>query len=278
MSDAATTAEINRAALPLGGRVAMVTGASSGHGRAIALGLAERGAAVLCADIRQAADPDGFEGDIEVATDEAIRDAGGEARYAQADVTDLGQMQQAVALAVTEFGRLDVMVNNAGIFIENARIADESLANWERTMSVNATGVWIGCKVAITQMLKQDLLGGARGRVVNIGSIAGMIGQADLSSYSASKGAVHNLTRALAIECAKQHVNVNAVAPGYFRTAMNRSFFDDPDSARSIEEMHPWGEIGTPDDIGAAVAFLASDEAGWITGAILPVDGGFTAT
>lgn len=126
-------------------------------------------------------------------------------------------------------------------------------------------------------MRNQQIQGRSRGRIVNIGSIAGAIGQADLGAYSASKGAVHNLTRALAIECAPLQINVNAVAPGYFATAMNRGFFEDPEAVKQIRDFHPWPELGTPADIGAAVTFLASEDAAWITGSILPVDGGVIA-
>ncbi len=258
-------------------RVAVVTGSSSGHGRAIALALAAAGAAVMCCDLRKSPLPGGFEAEIEVDTDDLIRRNHGRADFETADVTVAQDMHTVAQRAVKAFGRLDVWVNNAGIFVVNASVVDETEEAWDRTMGINVKGTWLGCKAAVAAMREQEVRGRARGRIVNIGSIAGEIGQADLGAYSASKGAVHNLTRALAIECAPLRINVNAVAPGYFATAMNRGFFDDPEALAGIHDLHPWPELGTPDDIGAAVAFLASDDAGWITGAILPVDGGVTA-
>jgi NAD(P)-dependent dehydrogenase (short-subunit alcohol dehydrogenase family) len=259
------------------GRVAAITGSSSGHGRAIARALAREGAAVVCSDIRKSPLPDGFEDDIEVDTDELIRRHGGRADFIEANVMSAADMRAVVERAVSGFGRLDLFVNNAGIFVANASVVDEPEDAWDRTFDINVKGTWWGCKAAVAQMREQDPNPHARGRIVNIGSIAGEIGQADLGSYSASKGAVHNLTRALAIECAPQRINVNAIAPGYFPTAMNRDFFDDPATLAHIKEIHPWPALGSPDDIGAAVAFLGSDDARWITGAVLPVDGGFLA-
>jgi NAD(P)-dependent dehydrogenase (short-subunit alcohol dehydrogenase family) len=263
---------------PLHGRTAIVTGASSGHGRAIALALASSGANVVCSDIRKDALPSGYEADLDVDTDDLIRSRGGQSAFVKADVTKLEDHTTAVETAVDQFGRLDLYVNNAGSFLGNYSVVDETLETWERTLKINLTGTWLGCKVAVTQMRQQDRIGRSRGKVVNVGSIAGNIGQADLGSYSASKGAVHNLTRALAIECAPAYINVNAIAPGYFPTAMNRAAFDDADTYAKVQAMHPWPELGVPGDVAAAVQFLGSDAADWITGVILPVDGGFTAT
>jgi hypothetical protein len=258
------------------GRVALVTGSSSGHGRAIALRLAQEGAAVVCADVRKSALPQGFEEDIGVDTDELIRDNGGRAEYVEADVTSASAMDNGAARAVDAFGRLDVWVNNAGIFLGLASLLDESEETFDRTLAVNLKGTWLGCRAAVARMREQELLGRSRGRIVNIGSIAGEIGQGDIGAYSASKGAVHNLTRALAIECASYPINVNAVAPGYFPTAMNRAFWDDPESLAAVQALHPL-PLGVPSDIAAAVAYLASDDAAFVTGAILPVDGGVLA-
>ncbi|MHB8692087.1 MAG: SDR family NAD(P)-dependent oxidoreductase [Solirubrobacteraceae bacterium] len=260
----------------LRGRIAVVTGASSGHGRAIALRLAQEGAAVMCADIRKSALPQGFEEDISVDTDDVIRQNGGRAEYIAADVTSADAMNGTAARAVDAFGRLDIWVNNAGTFMGLASLVEESEETFDRTLAINLKGTWFGCRAAVAQMLRQELEGRSRGRVVNIGSIAGEIGQANISAYSASKGAVHNLTRALAIECAPHRINVNAIAPGYFPTAMNRVFWDDPDSLSAVQALHPL-PLGTPVDIAAAVAFLASDDAAFVTGVVLPVDGGVLA-
>lgn len=256
---------------------AVVTGSSSGHGRAIALALADAGASVVCFDLRKQAAPNGYEPDIDIDTDDLIRRRGGKAEFLQADVTELDDHMAAARLSVEAFGRVDVYVNNAGAFLGNYSIVDEPVEVWERTLKINLTGTWLGCKAAVTFMRTQEPLGRSRGKIVNVGSIAGAIGQADLGSYSASKGAVHNLTRALAIECAPLRINVNAIAPGYFPTAMNRAAFDDPDTFAKVLAMHPWPELGVPGDVASAVRFLGSDAADWITGTILPVDGGFTA-
>jgi NAD(P)-dependent dehydrogenase (short-subunit alcohol dehydrogenase family) len=260
----------------LRGRVAVVTGSSSGHGRAIALRLAREGAAVVCADVRKSPLPEGFEPDIDVDTDEVIARAGGEAEYIEADITSAAAMKAAAQTAAERFGGLDVWVNNAGVFLGLVSLLEEREEAFDKTLAVNLKGAWLGCRAAVSRMRTQDIKGRSRGRIVNIGSIAGEIGQADISAYSASKGAVHNLTRALAIECAPFQINVNAVAPGYFPTAMNRTFWDDPEALAAVEELHPL-PLGTPDDIAAATAFYASDDAAFVTGTILPVDGGVLA-
>jgi NAD(P)-dependent dehydrogenase (short-subunit alcohol dehydrogenase family) len=258
------------------GRVAVVTGASSGHGRAIALRLAQEGAAVGCLDVRMLPLPQGYDDDIDVATDDLIRTRGGDAIYVEADVTSGEALRDAAHAVVEQLGRLDAWVNNAGTFMGLASLLDESVETFDRTIEINLKGTWLGCRAAVEVMLAQERRGRSRGQIVNIGSIAGEIGQASISAYSASKAAVHNLTRALAIELAPQLINVNAVAPGYFATAMNRAFWDDAASLAAIEELHPL-PLGTPADIAAAVAFLASQDAAFVTGTILPVDGGVLA-
>jgi NAD(P)-dependent dehydrogenase (short-subunit alcohol dehydrogenase family) len=260
----------------LPGRVAVVTGASSGHGRAIALRLAQEGAAVVCVDIRKSALPAGFEEDIELDTDDAIRRRGGQAAFADADVTSAHGLDAAAGCAIETFGRLDVWINNAGVFLGMASLLDEDESAFDRTLAVNLKGTWLGCRAALAHMRDQPVEHRSRGRIINIGSIAGEIGQANIASYSASKGAVHNLTRALAIELAPLQINVNAIAPGYFPTAMNRVFWDDPQALEQVRALHPL-PLGTPTDIAATAAFLASDDAAFITGTIIPVDGGVLA-
>jgi len=260
----------------LEGQVAVVTGASSGHGRATSLRLAEEGAAVVCADLQPGARQDGFEVDLEVDTHELIERGGGRAAFAACDVTDEASLRAVADLAVERFGRLDAWVNNAGVFLGLKPLLEETPAQYRKTMEVNLDGTWYGCRAAVAKMLEQEPRGRSRGRIVNIGSVAGEFGQADIGGYSASKGAVHNLTRALAIELAPQLINVNAIAPGYFPTGMNRTFWDDPEALKAVEELHPL-PLGVPDDIAAGVAFLASDDAAFITGTILPIDGGVLA-
>ena len=262
----------------LDGRIVVVTGASSGIGRAIALGAAAEGAAVVCSDLRKSADPAGYEPDLDRDTDDLIRSKGGRAEYVQADISLAGDVQHLVDRAVEAFGRLDVMVNNAGVFPGLRTIVDETEDVFDRTLAVNTKGVWLGCKIAITQMLRQEVSGRSRGKIVNIASIAGLNGLAVTPSYCASKGAVANLTRQLATDFARKRINVNAVCPGFLQTAMGRPFYDDGNLTRALEEQTPWPELGTADDIARAAVFLASDDAAWVTGSMLVVDGGFSAS
>jgi NAD(P)-dependent dehydrogenase (short-subunit alcohol dehydrogenase family) len=261
----------------LEGRVAVVTGSSSGHGRAISLALAAEGAKLVCVDLQKSASPHGFEPDKDIDTDDVIRNRGGSAVFIAGNVSHSEDLDAAAALAVKKFGSLDIWVNNAGMFAGVASVLDESPEQFRKTLEVNAIGTWLGCKAAVRVMREQPLRGRSRGKIVNIGSVAGTIGQANSGSYSTSKGGVHNLTRALAIECAPDAINVNAIAPGYFPTAMARGYFDSPEGLEAVKKIHPWPELGEPADVAAATAFLSSIGADWITGVVLPVDGGFVA-
>lgn len=258
------------------GRVAVVTGSSSGHGRATALRLAAEGAAVVCVDLRRLPLPLGFEDDLDVSTDAAIVAANGRAVYVEGDVTDESALDAAADTAVREFGRLDAWVNNAGVFLGLASVLDETVEQFDRTIEINLKGTWLGCRAAVRKMQTQEPAGRTRGHIVNIGSVAGELGQTNIGGYSASKAAVHNLTRALAIELAPQCITVNAIAPGYFPTAMNRGFWDDPDSLAAVQALHPL-PLGVPADIAAAAAYLSSQDAAFVTGIVLPVDGGVLA-
>lgn len=258
-------------------KVAVVTGSSSGNGRAIALALAAEGASVVCSDIRREAREGGYEGDILIPTDDVIRADGGKAEYVEADAADYAAVEHLVDSAVSAFGRLDVMVNNAGIFTGLHTIVDETEDEYDRTMAVNAKSVWLGCKFAIRQMLTQEPVDGSRGRIVNIASIGGLVGLAAEPAYCASKGAVVNLTRQLAVDFAPERINVNAICPGFLATAMVRPFLDDPELNAALHAKSPWPELGTAEDVAKAAVYLSTTEARWVTGTLLTVDGGFTA-
>jgi NAD(P)-dependent dehydrogenase (short-subunit alcohol dehydrogenase family) len=262
----------------LAGRTAVVTGSSSGNGRAIAVAFAREGANVVCSDIRREAREGGYEGDIDQPTDEVVGGLGVGVEYRECDTTVADQVQGLVDTAAASFGRLDIMVNNAGVFTGLHTIVDETEEEWDFTMAVNAKGVFLGCKAAITQMLAQPDDGeSARGKVINIASIGGLVGLAAEPAYCASKGAVVNLTRQLAVDFAPERINVNAICPGFLATAMVRPFLEDPELNQVLHENSPWPTLGTAGDVAAAAVFLAGDESRWMTGSNLTVDGGYTA-
>ena len=258
------------------GKVATVTGSSSGLGRAIARQLAEEGAAVVCFDLQKAARKEGYEGDIELDTDDAIRAAGGSTTFVGGDVSKAGDVQRAIEAAKDEFGGLDIMVNNAGTTTGPATIVDETEEEFDVTLAVNTKGVWLGCKYAIEQMLGQD----RGGKIINIASAAALVGVEKEPAYGASKGAVISLTRQLAADYASRRINVNVICPGYVKTALSHLALESADAGSVIAEavsLTPLPRGGMPEDIAKAALFLASSDADWITGSTVVVDGGYTA-
>jgi NAD(P)-dependent dehydrogenase (short-subunit alcohol dehydrogenase family) len=204
-------------------QIAIVTRSSSGNGRAIALALSAAGATVVCADLDRKARKEGYEPDRDVDTDDVIRRHGGKALYVKADVRYALEVENLVTRTAADFGRLDIMVNNAGVSTGLHTIIEETEEQFDLTMAVNVKGVWIGCKYAITQMLKQEPNEtGSRGRIVNIASVAALIGLGRHPVYRASKAAVVNLTRQLAVTFGPQRISVNTVCPGLIPTAMTR--------------------------------------------------------
>lgn len=263
-------------------RIALITGSSSGIGRATAFAYSREGAKIVCADItehtwRENAPEDENNG----STHQQIKDSGGHAIYVHCDTTVPEQVEAAVAAAVKEWDRLDIMINNAGFALETRDpqpIWSTSLSTFHRTMSLNLSGVFYGIKYASAQMITQPPLpSGDRGWILNAASVFGLVGTAQAPAYCASKGAVANLTRAAAMDCAEYRIHVNAVNPGYTASHMTDPLFADEEVRGMLVGMHPFRGLGRPEDVANAYVFLASDEAGWISGVNLPVDGGFTA-
>jgi NAD(P)-dependent dehydrogenase (short-subunit alcohol dehydrogenase family) len=264
----------------LAGKVAIVTGAASGNGRGIALSLAAAGAAVVVADVRRSPRPQGFDAEPGTDTDDLIRTRGGRSAYIRADVAEADDVRKLVASCVDAFGRVDVLVNNAGIMPAQAvSFTDDSEDSYDEVMRVNARGAWLCCREVIRQMLAQQEDGSrVRGKIVNVASISGvLIGFAGFAQYAMSKGALEALTMTLAAEYAAEKITVNAIAPGFFRTAMTAAVYRDPVAARAFTQTVPMLEAGRPEDLGGVVSFLASPAADYLTGTVIPVDGGYTS-
>ena len=248
----------------LAGRVAVVTGGTSGLGRAIALAFAHEGAAVTIGDVRERP------ADGAPSTAEAIRSAGGRAAYEATDVTSRAAVEALVLRAVTEFGALDVMVNSAGVLSVLTPAVDKTEAEWARVIDVDLTGVWFGCQAALRELIRQD----RGGRIINISSRLALQGVAPgRADYCAAKGGVSSLTRQLAVEAGPHGITVNAICPGFIVTNATRELA----AAGKLEEVRrrtPYRRLGTPEDVAGCAVFLASPESEFITGQNLVVDGG----
>ncbi|MBX3567350.1 MAG: SDR family oxidoreductase [Rhizobiaceae bacterium] len=244
---------------PLDGKVALVTGASGGIGRATVDLLTRRGARVVAEDVH---------GGVDGMAAAAVATLQGDVRKAETAT-------KAVDLALSRFGRLDILVNNAAIIVTKDILSTDE-EEWNDVMAVNVTGVFHHCKAALKHMVGQK-----SGAIVSVSSISGLVGLPFQAVYCASKGAIVQLTRQLAIDYAPHGIRVNSVAPGSIDTPFLQRYLDDqPDpvaAERDIKAAHPLGRIGTPLDIAEAIAFLASDQASFITGAILSSDGGYVA-
>lgn len=249
----------------LAGKVAIVTGSGSGIGRGVALCMARAGAKVCVADVQVGAGQE---------TVGLIQQEGGQAVFVETDVSRSEDARRLVEKTVETFGKLDILVNNAGV-MHNASVVEETEDGWDRILNINLKGVFNCSKYAVPEMMKQK--GGA---IINIGSVTGILGYPNLSAYCASKGGVISLTRAMAMDYAAHNIRVNSINPGTIDTPILHRFLEtakNPESARqSFIALHPIGRLGTPEDIGHAAVFLASDWAAFITGHALVVDGGFS--
>ena len=246
----------------LEGKVALISGGARGMGAAEARLFAAEGAKVVLGDVLH---EEGQQVEAEIA------EAGGEVVFIPLDVTSESDWRNAVDTAVQRFGKLDILVNNAGIF-NRAFIHEQTEEDWDRVMDINGKGVFLGTKAAIPAMREA---GG--GSIVNISSVAGLIGSMASTSYNASKGAVRLLTKSTAVQYAKEGIRCNSVHPGPIETPMLDLVYTSPEAREQRRDAIPMGRLGNMDDVAKGVLFLASDEASYMTGSELVIDGGYTA-
>ena len=248
----------------LEGKVAVVTGSNRGIGKGIAVALAKEGCKVVVNSYREDEEAKN--------TVEEIKKLGAQSIFIKANVTREIDVRDLIEKAVKKFGMLDILVNNAGILVSGT-VTTLTEKDWDRQMDVNLKGIFLCSKYAVQQMLKQ----GKGGRIINIGSIAGLVGFPGISAYCASKGGVTELAREMALDYAKYGITVNAIDPGVIVTDMTKGMLDDAATRKMLMENTPVGRFGQPEDIGNAAVFLALDESSFITGHNLVVDGGWTA-
>lgn len=245
------------------GKAALITGGGSGIGRACGLRIAREGGAVCVADIR---------GDSASAVRAEIESEGGTAVAVVGDVASASDCERMVAATVEALGGLDVLVTSAGIHGGGQTVVDTSEETWSRVIGIDLTGAFLVSKFAVPHMRRAG--GGA---IAHVASIGGLRGSPNGTAFHSAKGGLVNLTRHMAVAHARENIRVNCVCPGVVRTPLVEQWLSDPQARRAACAWHPMNRIGRPEEIAAAVAFLCSEEAGFITGAILPVDGGHTA-
>lgn len=243
-------------------KVAIITGAGSGIGRGAALAFVRQGAKVLVADWTE-------EGGK--ATVDLIKKQKGEAIFVKVDVSNSNDAENMVKQCLAEFGRIDILFNNAGIVAMHA-LHETPEQEWDKVIDVNLKGVFLCSKAVLPQMLKQG-----KGKIINTTSIAGLVGFDQIGPYCASKGGIMALTREMALEYAPKKINVNCIAPGVIKTAMTKDMLNDPATAQSFAAGTPYPRLGEPEDIALAAVYLASDESDFVTGEVLVVDGGWTS-
>ncbi len=250
-------------------KVALVTGAGSGIGRAVALLFAQEGSSVVASDISPSNARE---------TANEVKASGGRAIAVPGDVSVGEDAESVVRETVSEFGRLDILVNSAGISARNALPEGASPeAVWDKVMDVNLKGTYLMCWYAVPEMEKA---GG--GSIINLASIMGLVGYpvgigGGFNPYPPSKGGVVQFTRTLAIDSARKNIRVNCLCPGFVSTNFTKALTEDPETNALLEGLHPMGRLGRPDEIANVALYLASDDASYVTGAALTVDGGYTA-
>jgi len=247
----------------LAGRTAVVIGGTSGIGRAIALGLAQAGANVVCSSRRQQ--------QVEEASAE-IEAIGRRTIRCTSDVADRQSLKDLLKACIMEFGRVDILVNSAGRTKREPTV-DQSEEDWNAILETNLNGTLRSC-----QVFGRHMVANGYGRIINIASLSTFVSLFEVAAYSASKAAVASLTKSLAIEWAKSGVNVNAIAPGVFRTALNQKLLDETPRGQEFLTRTPMGRFGKVEELAGAAVFLASDAASYVTGEVLVVDGGFLAS
>jgi NAD(P)-dependent dehydrogenase (short-subunit alcohol dehydrogenase family) len=246
------------------GKIGIVTGGTSGIGRDAAILFAKEGAKVVVAGRR---DVEGGE------TLDLVRKAGGDGLFVKTDVSRAAEVRALVEKTVGEFGRLDFAFNNAGIEGKWIPIAEQAEEDWDQTIDINLKGVWLCMKYEIQQMLKQRK-GGA---IVNMSSIAGMMGSAGAATYCASKHGVMGLTKSGALEIARSGIRINAICPAVIETPMGERVFGEPEMRKHATSLHPLGRFGTPMEVAEAVVWMCSEHASFMTGQWIVLDGGFLA-
>ncbi|MBD3310279.1 glucose 1-dehydrogenase [Candidatus Woesearchaeota archaeon] len=246
----------------LNDKVAVVTGARRGIGKGIAEKLAEAGAKIVISDIDQE--------ECDSAAAEIAERFSREAIGIKCDVSSKEEVDSLIQKTVERFGKLDILVNNAGIFFQKP-LMDYTEEDWDKVLQVNLKGVYLCSQAAAREMIKNSY-----GKIVSVSSIAGIIGYPDAAAYCASKAGIINLTREMAIELAKHKINVNSVAPGLIETPMTQHIIEDQEQFQKTLAGIPWNRQGHPSDIANAVHYLVSDEADYVTGQTIVVDGGWT--
>lgn len=245
-------------------RAALITGAGSGIGRATAVRLAQDGAKIAVAD---------WNAETGGKTVQMIETVGGEAIFLQCDVSKVADTERIVAETVARFGQLNILVNSAAVMLEKT-VVDTTEEDWDRIVDINLKGIFFCAKHAILQFRRQQ----SGGVIINMASVNSFFAEGGIAAYCATKGGIAQLTRALAMDHGLEGVRVNALAPGWIETPMNAKFFAlGPHIREQAGKLHAIGRIGQPEEVANAVAYLVSDEAGFITGSLLTVDGGFSA-